>query len=536
MPFRSPCDEAVIRSLPVSVPCSEAAAPWILAATILGSSLAFIDGSVVNLALPALQANFGATVIDAQWVVEAYALILAALILPGGSLGDIYGRRRIYATGVVIFAAASIWCGLAPNIGQLIFARAVQGTGAALLVPGSLAIISASFPERERGRAIGTWSGFTSLTAAGGPVLGGFLIAHASWRWVFFINIPVAAMVLTLTFWRVPESRSVSSAGTLDWMGAFLATAGLGGVTYALLESSSRGWMDAGVKAAMISGGAALAALIIVEARSTSPLIPLTLFRSRNFSGANLLTLFLYSGLNGLLFFFPLNLIQVQDYSATAAGAAMLPFVLLVSLLSKWSGGLVDHYGAKPPLVFGPMVVALGFLLFTLPSVGGTYWATFFPAVVMLGFGMAISVAPLTTTVMNSVHPERAGTASGINNAISRLAAVLSIAVFGIIMLASFNQHLHSRLMKLDLKKETVEQIENQRTKLAAMRIPATIDPRMKDTVRESIDESFVSGFRLVMIVGSGLAILSALIAALMIEGKNIEPRGSRERGAESGL
>jgi EmrB/QacA subfamily drug resistance transporter len=513
-----PCDEGVIRSLPSIAPCSKSAAPWVLAATILGSSLAFIDSSVVNLALPALQAELGATVIEAQWVVEAYALVLAALILLGGSLGDIYGRRRIYGAGVVLFAAASIWCGLAPDTGQLTLARAVQGIGAALLVPGSLAIISASFPLKERGRAIGTWSGFTSLAAAGGPVLGGFLIAHGSWRWAFFINIPFALVVLALTFLRVPESRDTDRIPRLDWLGAVMVTAGLGGVTYALLESSNRGWRDVSVKAAMISGIAALAAFVIVEARTTVALVPLSFFRSRNFTAANLLTLLLYGGLNGLFFFFPLNLIQVQGYSATSAGASMLPFVFLMFLLSRWSGGLVDRYGAKRPLVFGPVVVAIGFVLFALPSVGGHYWTTFFPAVVVLGFGMAISVAPLTTTVMNSVPQEHAGVASGINNAISRLAAVLSVAIMGVIILATFNQHLLSRLSSLGLEPGTQEQIESQRTRLAAIKIPDTIQAPLEAEIRQSIKESFVSGFRLVMLVASVLAVLSAAIVGLMIE------------------
>jgi EmrB/QacA subfamily drug resistance transporter len=516
-----PCDEGVIRASPATVPCSRAAAPWVLAATILGSSLAFIDSSVVNLALPALQADLGATVIEMQWVVEAYALALAALILAGGSLGDIYGRRRIYAVGVVVFAAASIWCGLAPDIAQLIFARTVQGIGAALLVPGSLAIISASFPEEERGRAIGTWSGFTSLTAAGGPVLGGFLIAHGSWRWAFFINLPLALVVLAITFRRVPESRAVGRTSQLDWTGVILATAGLGGVTYALLESSNLGWTDVGVKVAIISGAAALVAFVIVEVRAAMPLVPLSFFRSRNFTAANLLTLFLYAGLNGLLFFFPLNLIQVQGYSPASAGASMLPFVILMFLLSRWSGGLIDRYGAKTPLVAGPMVVALGFLLFAAPSTGGNYWTTFFPAVAILGLGMSISVAPLTTTVMNSVPQERAGTASGINNAISRLAAVLSIAVMGLIMLAAFNRQLHPRLAAHDLGPAISEQVESQRTKLTAIKIPDNIEAPIQDAVRESINEAFVSGFRVVMIAASSLAMLSSVIAVLIIKGKS---------------
>jgi EmrB/QacA subfamily drug resistance transporter len=515
-----PCDEGVIRSAPVATPCSADAAPWILAATILGSSLAFIDGSVVNLALPALQTNLNATVIDVQWVVEAYALFLAALMLVGGSLGDIYGRKRIYIAGAALFAAASAWCGLAPNVSQLIFARAVQGVGAAMLVPGSLAIISASFQKRDRGRAIGTWSGFTSITAAGGPVLGGFLIEHGSWRWVFFINLPIAVVVLVLTLWHVPESRNVRLGARPDWLGAGLATIGLIGVVYALIESSKRGWRDPALIAALLAGACSLAAFVVVETYSSAPLLPLGLFRARDFSGVNLVTLFLYSALTVLLFFFPLNLIQVQGYSATAAGASMLPFILLMFLLSRWSGGLVDRYGARLPLVLGPVVVAVGFALFALPATGGGYWKTFFPAVVVLGVGMAASVAPLTTTVMNAVSEERAGTASGINNTVSRLAGVLSIAVLGIVMLGAFSSQLLSRVEAMGLKLEIRQDIESQRVKLGAIEIPQAIDPAVKMKIRRSIDESFVAGFRLVMLVASGLALLSAATAWLTIEPK----------------
>jgi len=512
-----PCDKGVILSVPAAAPCSSDAAPWILAATILGSSLAFIDGSVVNLALPALQANLNATVVDVQWVVAAYALFLAALILVGGSLGDIYGRKRVYAAGIVLFTAASTWCGLAPNVGQLIFARAVQGIGAALLVPGSLAIISASFQEHDRGRAIGTWSGFTSITTAAGPILGGLLIEHGSWRWVFFINLPLAIVVLALTFWHVPESRNIQAGARLDWTGAVLATIGLGGIVYALIETSRRGWKDPALTAALLSGGCALAAFVIVEAHSSAPLVPLSLFRSRDFSGVNLLTLFLYSALTGALFFFPLNLIQVQGYSATAAGASMLPFILLMFLLSRWLGGLVDRYGARLPLVWGPVVAAIGFALFALPAAKGSYWTTFFPAVAVLGLGMATSVAPLTTTVMNSVSEERAGAASGINNAVSRLAGVLSIAVFGIVLLAGFGTRLSTRLAALHVEPGIRQEIESQRVKLAAIEIPRDIDIGVRSKIRQSINESFVAEFRRVMLVASGLALLSAATAWLTI-------------------
>jgi EmrB/QacA subfamily drug resistance transporter len=515
-----PCDEGVIRSGPVATPCSADAAPWILAATILGSSLAFIDGSVVNLALPALQTNLNANVIDVQWVVEAYALFLAALMLVGGSFGDIYGRKRTYIAGTVLFAAASAWCGLAPNVSQLILARAVQGIGAAMLVPGSLAIISASFQKRDRGRAIGTWSGFTSITAAGGPVLGGFLIEHGSWRWVFFINLPIAVAVLVLTFRHVPESRNVRPGARPDWPGALLATIGLIGIVYALIESSKRGWKDPALLAALLAGACALAAFVVVETYVSAPLLPLKLFRSRDFTGVNLVTLFLYSAMTGTLFFFPLNLIQVQGYSATAAGASMLPFILLMFLLSRWSGGLVDRYGARRPLVFGPVVVAIGFTLFALPATGGGYWKTFFPAVVVLGLGMATSVAPLTTTVMNSVSEERAGTASGINNTVSRLAGVLSIAAFGIVMFGTFSSQLSSRLKAMDLNPGIRQEIESQQVKLAAIEIPQDIEAGVRMKIRRSIDESFVSGFRFVMLVASGLALLSAATAWLTIEPK----------------
>src|SRR5437870_7578629 len=280
-----PCDGGVILSAPAAAPCSSDAAPWILAATILGSSMAFIDGSVVNLALPALQANLNATVVDVQWVVEAYALLLAALMLVGGSLGDIYGRKRIYVAGVLLFAAASTWCGLAPNVSQLIIARSMQGVGAALLVPGSLAIISASFNKQDRGKAIGTWSGFTSITAAVGPVLGGFLIEHGSWRWSFFVNLPVALVVLAVAIRYVPVSRNVQSGARLDWPGAGLVTAGLGGPVYALIESSNRSWNDPGLVAALLLGVTALVAFVAVEVYSRAPLLPIDLFRTRDFGG-----------------------------------------------------------------------------------------------------------------------------------------------------------------------------------------------------------------------------------------------------------
>jgi EmrB/QacA subfamily drug resistance transporter len=565
-----PCDEAVIKSSPAAAPCPKASGPWILAATILGSSMVFIDGTVVNVALPALQTNLNATVVDAQWVVEAYALFLAALLLAGGSLGDHFGRKRIYAAGVALFALASAWCGLAPNINQLIVARALQGVGGALLVPGSLAIISASFAAEERGRAIGTWSGFTAITAAVGPVLGGWLIENVSWRAIFFINLPLALIVLALVWLHVPESRDEESRG-LDWTGAALATLSLGLIVYGLIESSRRGFSDPAIIASLTGGILMTILFVAIEARKKNPMLPLGLFRSRNFSGANLLTLFLYTALSGSLFFMPLNLIQVQGYSATAAGAALLPFILIMFLLSRWSGGLVKRYGAKLPLMFGPVIAACGFALFMLPGVGrpghagtlgtvsvtgnfangiggvagginsGSYWTTFFPAVVVLGLGMAVSVAPLTTTVMNAVSANRAGIASGINNAVSRTAGLMAVAVLGIVMLHTFNSQLDRRLAMLAdnpgvttdssevksassgvkaISPEVKEALAAQRNRLAGAELPRDLDPAQARALKQAINQSFVAGFRRVMAVAAVLALLSAVSAWLLIEGK----------------
>src|SRR5213592_2374911 len=341
---QQPCDEVLIHSKAAVAPCARTSGPWILAATILGSSMAFIDGTAVNVALPALQQSLGATVIDVQWVVESYSLLLSALLLMGRSLGDYYGRRRIFIAGVAIFSLASAWCGFATNVRELIFARALQGVGGALLVPGSLAIISASFRDQDRGHAIGTWSGFTAITAAIGPVAGGWLIEHVSWRAVFFINVPLAVAVLLISFRHVPESRDKDETGPLDWLGAVLATMGLGGLVYGLIESSRLGFFQLVVIVSLLIGVVSLLIFVLVELRARNPMLPLSLFRSRNFAGANLLTLLLYAALGGTLIYLALNLIQVQGYSATAAGAAFLPFVIIMFSLSRWSGGLVDRF------------------------------------------------------------------------------------------------------------------------------------------------------------------------------------------------
>ncbi len=516
---RPPCDEGIIWSGKYEAPCAPSSGPWILAGTIIGSGMAFIDSTVTNVALPALQQDLEATAVDAQWIVESYALLLASLILVGGSLGDHYGRRRIYSLEVALFALASIVCGLAMNPGQLIAARTIQGIGGALLVPGSLSIISASFEGERRGKAIGTWSGFSGITAALGPILGGYLVENVSWRAAFLINVPLAVVVLSIVASHVPESRDPDTR-RLDLPGALLATLGLGGIVYGLIESSSRGFGDLPVLISLLLGATALVAFVLVERRSYEPMMPLRLFKSRNFGGSNLLTLLLYAGLGGSLYFLPFNLIQVHGYSATAAGAAFLPFIVITFLMSRWAGGLVTRYGAKLPLIIGPSIAAVGFILFAMPGTGGSYWTTFFPAVAVQGLGMSLVIAPLTTTALNAIEGRHSGLASGVNNAVSRTAGLVSIAVLGIFVFAAFSSSLDSRIENLNLTSEQQAILETEKVDLGGAEVPEGVDGETAAAVEQAVDEAFVSAFRLAMFIAAGLAIASAVAAAVLIEGK----------------
>ncbi|MEP7184492.1 MAG: MFS transporter [Rhodanobacter sp.] len=519
---KPPCDYGAILGAEPAMPCAKASRRWTLVAAIIGSSLAFIDGTVVNVALPAIQRQMNAGSADAQWVMESYALFLAALLLVGGALGDRFGRRRVFMLGAALFTLASVACAFSPGIEFLIGARAVQGVGAALLVPGSLALISATYPQAERGAAIGTWSAFSGIAAAIGPVIGGFLIEHYSWVWAFLINLPLGVALLLLCALKVPESVGSSHEDPVDVSGAIWVTAGLAGAVFALIEAPARGWTSAPILVAAGIGILSMGLFLRVEARGRAPMLPLAWFRQRTFAGVSLLTFLLYAALSGSLFYLPLNLIQVQGYGATAAGAALLPFIVIMFLLSRWAGHLVDLFGPRLPLVVGPIISAAGFALFALPSIGASYWVSFFPAICTLGLGMSVTVAPLTTTVMNSVGTDRAGTASGINNAISRTGGLLAIAVFGVLLTAAFDARLVSEIASLHLSPELTAAVLAQRQKLAGIVIPDGSETNVR-ALAYAVDMSFVAGFRCVMWLSSALALVSAACAWWLIDGKALK-------------
>jgi len=395
-------------------------------------------------------------------------------------------------------------------------------------VPNSLAIIGASFEEERRGKAIGTWTSLTSVTLILGPVLGGYLAENVSWRGVFFINIPLAVAVLAITRSHVPESRD-PEARRLDLLGAALAAAGLGSVVFGLLESSRVGLGNPLVLGALLIGVGVLVAFLVVEGRTREPMMPLNLFRSRNFAGANAFTLLLYFALVGTIFFLPFNLIWVQGYSATAAGAAIVPAILLMSLLSRYTGGLTDRYGPRLPLVLGPAIAAVGFFLFAVPGIqSGSYWTSFFPAALVLGVGLSILVPSMTTVALNSVDVRHTGLASAINNAFSQTAGLMAVAVLGVLMFAAFGASLNDRLEGLELPDEARQQLEEEKVKLGAAQAPEDLDAALGATVERAIDEAFVSGYRVVMLVAAAAALASAISAAVLIEGK--KPQVSARR------
>ncbi|MEZ0067502.1 EmrB/QacA subfamily drug resistance transporter [Streptacidiphilus sp. MAP12-20] len=417
---------------------------WVLAATVLGSALASIDATVVGIALPAIGRDFGVGLAALQWVVTAYTLTLAGLLLVAGSLGDRYGRKRYFLIGVVWFALASALCGLAPNAPTLIAARALQGVGAALLTPGSLAILEASFVPEDRGRAIGAWSGLSGVATAVGPFLGGWLVQAVSWRLIFAINLPVAVLVVVLALRHVPESRDPGTVGArIDIVGGLLVTLGLVGLTYGLIEGPSSGWRSGSVLTALVGGVLLLVAFVRWEAATPAPMLPLSLFAARQFTATNVVTFVMYGALGGVLFLLPIQLQQVSGYSALQAGISLLPLTLMMLALSARSGALAARIGPRLQMSVGPCLVGLGIGLLAAVNGSGSYVTEVLPAVLVLGLGLAATVAPLTSTALSSAPAAHAGMASAVNNDVARAASLIAVAVLPALAGITGSAYLH---------------------------------------------------------------------------------------------
>lgn len=501
-------DQSRLKSGAQRLPCPERAKPWVLGTAILGSSVVFIEGSVVNLALPPLQADLAATSTDVQWVINAYLLVLGAFMLIGGSLGDRYGLRRVFVLGAGVFGAAALACALAPSLSWLLAARVVQGLGGALLVPASLALISHHFSEAERGRAIGSWAGASALTTAIGPVIGGWLVDQWGWPAVFLLVAPLAIIAVAIALWRIPSNKPVGSE-VPDFRGAVLLATSLALLIVAMVYSGFD-WTRLVILVFAILLGVAF---LHRERHCRSPMLPLELFRSRSFTGANLMTLLLYFALNGVFYFLPFNLVQVQGWSVVAAGAAFLPFTLIMGFGSTFAGDLIRSIEARRILTVGPMIAALGFLALAVPGTDARFVTGFLPGIVLIGIGMTLSVAPLTTVVMNAVHREHAGTASGVNNTAARIAGVLAIAgltsVAITVFAAIFEAHLHDAGVPPGMIAPLVE----RSALLAELAAPAGTPHEIASRVNASVATAYVQTFRVLVIVCGVLSAGSGLIA-----------------------
>jgi EmrB/QacA subfamily drug resistance transporter len=478
-----------------------------LIAAIFGSGMAFIDGTVINVATANLQINFSATAAQVQWVVEAYALTLSALLLLGGRLGDLYGHKRVFIWGNVLFAVSSLLCAISGSLVELVAARGIQGIAAAMLVPCSLTLITSAYPAAKRARAIGIWSGSTALMAAMGPFLGGWLIDHLSWRMVFYVNLPLAAIAVFYAS-RVADRAIGIDRRAPNWTSSISMTAAFGTLTYALLSAQNE---PAHAIPVALASVAFFMLLARCERRAATPLFPASLLKSPGFVAVNAITLFLYTATSAVFYFLPLNLIQVHHYAASEAGAALAPMILTLFVLSYWAGGLLDRFGARYSLTAGCCIVSIAFLGMCFPGSGGSYWTTYFIPMLVFGLGMSVCVSPLTTSVMNSAPANLVGAASGINNAISRVAGLLAIAVFGLVLSVSFNHELDNSLRSLKLSRDEQTEVDRQRPLLAAAHYA-------NPAIQQASDTSFVASFRLVISLSAGLALVSAICAWSMLE------------------
>ena len=493
----------------------------VLIATIMAPSMVFLVSTALSVALPAIQQDLGASGTDLIWIVNAYSLLQAAFIFLSGSFGDHYGRKRVYLIGIIIFGLSSLVCGMTDSATVLILGRALQGVGSGMMITCSLAIVAAFFFHHRRSWSIGVWSGFTMLISGAGPILGGWLTELGMWRMIFLINVPLCLVASLVLIAYVPESYDEDAPKELDISGTFLSTLALMLSGFFCIEGPRRGFDDPLVLLSGLAAVAILPAFVWIEGHSDHPMMPLNLFRSRTFTGANTLTLLLYGAVNSVLFFLPLSLIQVQRYSAAAVGFALLPMTVFMVVLSFVMSRVIDRFGPRLPLIFGPLLISLSFVMLAAlqPQSGqNTYWTTLFPAICLLGIGMGVTLAPLTTAVMASVDEHHAGMASGLNNTVSRSAQVLAIAVMGGIVLALFEQTLLSDPVVTALPSDARALLSTEAVKLAETSLPAALSPLERARLQDLIRQSFSDTINVVMWIAAGLSLLSGVLAALLIE------------------
>ncbi len=508
----------------------------ILTATILAAGMVFLDGTIITVALEQIQKEFNVSVSGLQWLLDIYLLFLTVPILVAGSLSDRYGRKKIFNIGLIGFTVASTACGTAGSILQLNLARIFQGLFGAMMLPGSLAILNATFPPEIRGKTVGIWATFTPLMSALGPLLGGWLVDNLSWRVAFYINLPLGLIALFLSMRYIPESKSADLPETLDWLGAILVTLGLGCLIFGLIEGPQQGWSFSSVTA-IITSIILLMAFGFVESNIAHPMIPISLFKNRTFSGINLMTFILYFAMSGVLFFMPLLLQQTYKLSATRTGFLLMPVVILLGGMSQWSGGIADKYGPRLQLIVGPIVIAIGLFMVMIPGVEINLWFSwlstlsyetqvflaFLPAAIVFGAGLGITTAPLTSVSLGAVPTELSGLASGVGNAVSRAATMLAVAVLGTLMVLQFGVSLERETRAIPLSIEARTFLIGEQLKLGGAQPPPGLSPELTSRVQRAIAQSFVDSFRVIMGLCGILALLSSLITIISIKNGSAE-------------
>ena len=503
-----------------TVALKSAEGKWIMVSTILASAMAFIDSTALNVVLPALQKSLNASGADLFWLLNAYLLMLASLILIGGSLGDKLGRKKIFMIGIFIFIAGSAACGFAPNVEFLIAFRIIQGIGGALMIPGSLSIISSSINKKERGKAIGTWSAFTTVVTMGGPILGGALADAGLWRYIFFINVPIGIAALIMLAFRVKETVDDNKDHALDFSGAITIALALAAITFGFLRMPALGFNNWQVYTSLIAGVALLIIFLMIEKKSKHPMMPLQLFANKTFSGANLLTFFLYAGLGAGMLFLSLNLVQAQGYTQLQSGLTFLPFTVLMISIARFAGNLADKHGPRFLLIAGPAVAGVGLLLLSFvqqTNDAKDYWSTFFPGIIVFGLGMSFTVAPLTAAVMGSADNNLSGAASGVNNAMTRIANVFANAIFGALAVIFFSNALLSNLQHIQLPSNIKQTVIAQVANLGDAKVPGNIANNIKSSVEKFYREGFISSYQKIMRICALLAFCGALMSFLFI-------------------